>query len=163
MKTLESYILEAGFDKDLLYDVIISVVNNNRTIYEKCKSIAASIAKKAKKDERPNFNHLVESPVVDKLATETFKIYVSEYASQGMRLGTPERKELKKWLAAHIFHILVQVLDNGTMSTLACALIDSEHDSQSAGGNVVEFFTINDNVAVIAFQKRCNSTFCFTT
>lgn len=106
MQPLENYILEAGFDKDLLYDVIISVVNNDRTIYEKCKSIASAIAKKAKNDERPNFNHLVESPVVDKLATEAFKIYVSEYASKGMRIGTPERKELKKWIASHIFHIL---------------------------------------------------------
>ena len=106
MKSLENYILEAGFDKDLLYDVIVSVVNNDRTIYEKCKSIAASIAKKAKKDERPNFNHLVESSVMDKLATAVFKIYVSEYASEGMRMGTPERKELKKWIASHIFHIL---------------------------------------------------------
>lgn len=114
MKTLESYILEAGFDKDLLYDVIISVVNNDRTIYEKCRSIAAAIVKKAKKDERPNFNHLVESPVVDKLATEAFKIYVSEYASQGMRLGTPERNELKKWIASHIFHILDEEFDGLT-------------------------------------------------
>lgn len=106
MKSLENCILEAGFDKDLLYDVIISVVNNDRTIYEKCKSIAATIVKKAKNDERPNFNRLVESSVVDKLATEVFKIYISEYASEGMRMGTPERKELKKWIASHIFHIL---------------------------------------------------------
>lgn len=114
MKTLESYILEAGLDKDLIYDVLISVIENNRTIYDKCKSIAASIVKKAKQDIRPDFNHLVESPVIDKLVAETFKIYVSEYASKGMRLGTPERKELKKWLAAHIFHILEDELDGLT-------------------------------------------------
>ena len=86
MKTLESYILEAGLDKDLIYDVLISVIENNRTIYDKCKSIAAAIAKKAKQDIRPDFNHLVESPVIDKLVAETFKIYVTEYASKGMRL-----------------------------------------------------------------------------
>lgn len=114
MKTLESYILEAGLDKDLIYDVLISVIENNRTIYDKCKSIAAAIAKKAKQDIRPDFNHLVESPVIDKLVAETFKIYVTEYASKGMRLGTPERKELKKWLAAHIFHILDDELDGLT-------------------------------------------------
>lgn len=106
MKLLKDYILEAGFDKDLLYDVIISVVNNDRTIYEKCKSIAAAIAKKAKNDIRPNFNQLAESSVVDKLATEVFRIYVSKYSSKGMRIGTPERKELKKWIASNIFHIL---------------------------------------------------------
>lgn len=114
MKTLESYILEASLDKDLIYDVLISVVENNRTIYDKCKSIASSIAKKAKQDIRPDFNHLVESPVIDKLVAETFKIYVAEYSSPGMRLGTPERKELKKWLAAQVFHILEDELDGLT-------------------------------------------------
>lgn len=119
MKSLESYILEAGFDKDLLYDIIISVVDNNHTIYEKCKAIAASIVKKAKKDERPNFNYLAESSVMDKLATETFKIYVSKYASKGMRLGTAERKELKKWLAAEVFHIIDDEFNGLTQEEIA--------------------------------------------
>ena len=106
MKSLKTYMLESSFDGDLLYDIIISVVGNNRTIYERCKSMAAAIARKAKRDERPDFNKLAESSAVDKLTTEVFKIYVSEYSSPGMRLGTPERKELKKWVAAEIFHIL---------------------------------------------------------
>lgn len=110
MKSLSVYLKESlnesGFDRHLLYDIIISVVNNNQTIYERCKSLAAAIARKAKQDERPDFNKLAESSTVDKLTTEVFKIYVSEYSSPGMRLGTPERKELKKWVAAKIFHIL---------------------------------------------------------
>ena len=61
-----------------------------------------------------DFNHLVESPVIDKLVAETFKIYVAEYSSPGMRLGTPERKELKKWLAAQVFHIIEDELDGLT-------------------------------------------------
>ena len=76
--------------------------------------MAAAIVKKAKHDERPNFNRLAESSVVDKLVAEAFKIYVAEYASNGMRLGTAERKELKKWLAAHVFHILDDELDGLT-------------------------------------------------
>ena len=118
MKSLKEYIAESGMDKDLIYDVLISVIENNRTIYDKCKSIAAAIVKKAKQDIRPNFNHLVESPVIDKLVAETFKIYVAEYASKGMRLGTPERKELKKWLAAHVFHILEDELDGLTLEEI---------------------------------------------
>ena len=114
MKDLESYITEAALDKDLLYDIVISVVENNRTIYDKCKSLAATIAKKAKHDERPNFNQLAESSVIDKLAAETFKIYVAEYSSPGQRLGTAERKELKKWLASNVFHILEDELDGLT-------------------------------------------------
>lgn len=118
MKPLSSYIMEA-FDADLLYDVIISVVNNNRTVYEKCKSMAAAIAKKAKHDERPDFDKLVESSAMDKLASEVFKIYVSEYASPGMRLGTAERKELKKWIASHIFHILDEEFNGLTPEEVA--------------------------------------------
>lgn len=114
MKTLEQYLTEAVLDKDLIYDVIISVIENNRTIYDKCKSIAAAIVKKAKQDIRPNFNQLAESSVIDKLVAEAFKIYVAEYASKGMRLGTPERKELKKWMAANVFHILEDELDGLT-------------------------------------------------
>ena len=114
MKTLESYIMEAGIDKDLLYDVLISVVENNRTIYERCNALALSIVKKAKHDERPDFNKLAESSAIDKLAAETFKIYVAEYASPGMHLGTQERKELKKWLAARVFHILNDEVDGLT-------------------------------------------------
>ena len=114
MKTLEQYLTEAVLDKDLIYDVLISVIENNRTIYDKCKSIAAAIVKKAKQDIRPDFNHLVESSVIDKLVAEAFKIYVAEYASKGMRLGTPERKELKKWMAANVFHILEDELDGLT-------------------------------------------------
>ena len=53
MRTLESYIMEAGLDKHLLYDIVISVVENNKTIYDKCVSIAAAIEKKAKRGERP--------------------------------------------------------------------------------------------------------------
>jgi hypothetical protein len=114
MKTLEQYLTESVLDKDLIYDVIISVIENNRTIYDKCKSIAAAIVKKAKQDIRPNFNQLAESSVIDKLVAEAFKIYVAEYASKGMRLGTPERKELKKWMAANVFHILEDELDGLT-------------------------------------------------
>jgi len=114
MKSLKEYIAESGIDKDLIYDVLISVVENNRTIYDKCKAIAAAIAKKAKHDERPNFNYLVESAVIAKLVAETFKIYVAEYSSKGMRLSTAERKELKKWLAAQVFHILEDELDGLT-------------------------------------------------
>lgn len=114
MKSLKEYIAESGIDKDLIYDVLISVIENNRTIYDKCKAIAAAIAKKARHDERPNFNYLVESAVIDKLVAETFKIYVAEYSSKGMRLGTAERKELKKWLAAQVFHILEDELDGLT-------------------------------------------------
>ena len=114
MKTLESYILEAGLDKDLIYDVLISVIENNRTIYDKCKSIAEAIVKKAKQDIRPNFKQLAESSVIDKLVAEAFKIYVTEYAAKGMCLGTPERKELKKWMAARVFHILEEELDGLT-------------------------------------------------
>ena len=114
MKTLESYILEAGLDKDLIYDVLISVIENNRTIYNRCMSIAEAIVKKAKQDIRPNFKQLAESSVIDKLVAEAFKIYVTEYASKGMRLGTPERKELKKWMAASVFHILEDELDGLT-------------------------------------------------
>lgn len=114
MKTLESYIMEAGLDKDLLYDVLISVVENNRTIYERCNALASSIAKKAKRGERPDFNKLTESSAIDKLAAETFKIYVAEYSSPGMRLGTQEHKELKKWLAARVFHILEDELEGLT-------------------------------------------------
>ena len=114
MKTLEQYLTEAVLDKDLLYDVLISVVRNDRTIYDKCKSIAAAIVKKAKQDIRPNFNQLAESSVIDKLVAEAFKIYVAEYASKGMRLGTPERKELKKWMASKVFHILAEELDGLT-------------------------------------------------
>lgn len=114
MKSLESYIMEAGLDKDLLYDVLISVVENNRTIYEKCSSLASSIEKKAKRGERPDFNKLTESSAIDKLAAETFKIYMAEYSSPGMRLGTQERKELKKWLAARVFHILNDELEGLT-------------------------------------------------
>ena len=114
MKTLESYILEAGLDKDLVYDIIISVITNNRTIYNRCMSIAEAIVKKAKQDIRPNFKQLAESSVIDKLVAEAFKIYVTEYAAKGMRLGTPERKELKKWMAARVFHILEEELDGLT-------------------------------------------------
>lgn len=114
MKSLETYIMEAGLDKDLLYDILISVVENNRTIYDKCVSIAAAIVKKAKRGERPDFNYLAESSTVDKLVTETFKIYVTEYSSPGMRLGTQERKELKKWVAAKIFHVLEDEMDGLT-------------------------------------------------
>lgn len=119
MRTLESYIMEAGLDKDLLYDIIVSVVENNRTIYEKCSSLASTIVKKAKRGERPDFNKLAESSAIDKLAAETFKIYVAEYSSPGMRLGTPERKELKKWLAARVFHIIEDELDGLTPEEIA--------------------------------------------
>lgn len=119
MRTLESYIMEAGLDKDLIYDVLISVIENNRTIYDKCTSIAAAIAKKAKRDERPDFDRLAESSTIDKLVAETFKIYVAEYSSPGMRLGTAERKELKKWLAARVFHILEDEMDGLTEEEIA--------------------------------------------
>ena len=111
MKSLETYIMEAGLDKDLLYDILISVVENNRTIYDKCLSLAVSIVKKANRGERPDFNYLAGSSAVDKLVADTFKIYVTEYSSPGMRLGTQERKELKKWVAAKIFHIIENEMD----------------------------------------------------
>lgn len=114
MKDLESYIMEAALDKDLLYDILISVVENNRTVYDKCTALAAAIAKKANRGERPDFNYLAESSVVDKLVAEVFKIYVAEYSSPGMRLGTAERKELKKWVAAKIFHVLEDEMDGLT-------------------------------------------------
>lgn len=114
MKTLETCIMEASLDKDLLYDILISVVENNRTVYDRCTALAAAIAKKANRGERPDFNYLAESSAVDKLVAEAFKIYVAEYSSPGMRLGTAERKELKKWVAAKIFHVLEDELEGLT-------------------------------------------------
>lgn len=114
MKSLETYIIEAGLDKDFLYDILISVVMNNGTIYDKCLSLAAAIVKKANRGERPDFNYLAGSSVVDKLVAYTFKIYVAEHSSPGMRLGTQERKELKKWVTAKIFHIIEDEMDGLT-------------------------------------------------
>ena len=57
MRTLESYIMEAGLDKHLLYDIVISVVENNKTIYDKRESIKAAIEKKTKHGEQPDLDY----------------------------------------------------------------------------------------------------------
>lgn len=142
MRTLESYIMEAGLDKHLLYDIVISVVENNKTIYDKCVSIAAAIEKKAKRGERPDFDYLAGSSVVDKLAAETFKIYVSKYGTSSMRLGTEERKELKRWIAAHIFHILEDEFDGLTDDVYGTASEEIEKFTHSPYYSVQDLYSI---------------------
>ena len=142
MRTLESYIMEAGLDKHLLYDIVVGVVENNKTIYDKCVSIAADIAKKAKRGERPDFDYLAGSSVVDKLAAETFKIYISEYGTSSMRLGTAERKELKQWLAANIFHILEDEFDGLTDDVYGSAGEEIEKFTHSPYYSVQDLYSI---------------------
>ena len=142
MRTLESYIMEAGLDKHLLYDIVISVVENNKTIYDKGVSIAAAIEKKAKRGEHPDFDYLAGSSVVDKLAAETFKIYISEYGTSSMRLGTEERKELKRWIAAHIFHILEDEFDGLTDDAYGTAGEEIEKFTHSPYYSVQDLYSI---------------------
>ena len=102
-----SELLERRFDKALLYSIIIHIIDDEEeTIYNKCLSIAAVIEKKAKCGEHPDFNYLAGSSTVDKLATESFNIWVAEYGIAGTQLSTIEREELRQWIAAKIFHIL---------------------------------------------------------
>ena len=142
MRTLESYIMEAGLDKHLLYDIVISVVENNKTIHDKCVSIAAAIEKKAKRGERPDFDYLAGSSAVDKLAAETFKIYISKYGTSSMRLGTEERKELKRWIAAHIFHILEDEFDGLTDDAYGTAGEEIEKFTHSPYYSVQDLYSI---------------------
>lgn len=142
MRTLESYIMEAGLDKHLLYDIVISVVENDKTTYDKCATIAAAIEKKAKRGGRPDFDYLARSSVVDKLAAETFKIYISKYGTSSMRLGTEERKELKRWIAAQIFHILEDEFDGLTDDVYGTAGEEIEKFTHSPYYSVQDFYSI---------------------
>lgn len=106
MKTLAQCLNEGNIDVNLLDDIVISVVGNDRTMYEKFRNVANAIAKKGKRDVRPNFDILKDSSVVQKLSKEVIDTYNKQYADGSIRLNTEERNHLKGYIAAAIFHIL---------------------------------------------------------
>ena len=105
MKTLTQYLNEGNIDINLLNDIVISVVENDQTMYEKFKAVANSIAKKGKRDERPNFDILKNSSMVQKLSKDAIDLY-NKLVGGSIRLNTEERNHLKGYIAAAIFHIL---------------------------------------------------------
>jgi hypothetical protein len=105
MKTLTQYINEGNIDVNLLNDIVICVLENDQTMYEKFKAVANAIAKKGKRDERPDFEILKGSSVVQKLSKDAIDLY-NKLVGSSVRLNTEERNHLKGYIAAQIFHIL---------------------------------------------------------
>ena len=48
------------------------------------------------------------------------------------------------------------------MSVATCMLEYVEDDAQAAAGDVIQFCTVNDHIAVCAFKDWCERTFCLT-
>ena len=113
MKTLAQYLNEGNIDINLLNDIVISVVENDRTMYEKFKAVANSISKKGKRDVRPNFDILKDSSVVQKLSKDAIDIY-DKLVGGTTRLTTVERDHLRGYITAAIFHILDEEFESLT-------------------------------------------------
>ena len=62
--------------------------------------------------------------------------------------------------AKDLQHRVRQVLQNSLVSVATRVLENTENNAQTATGDVVQFLTVNDYIAVFTFKNGCKTTFC---
>lgn len=92
-------------DKDKIYDIYISIINNDRDTYDTLCYLRDTLAKHIKRGERIDMQRLASSSVMGKIVRDIIKRYAN--LSDGSLHITPaERKEIKMWTASKVFQML---------------------------------------------------------
>ena len=93
-------------DKDKLYDIIVSVIGNDKELHDKFTLLANALVKHIKRGEEVTMEKLANSSVMGGIIRTVLQKYSKLMYNKPITVTPFERKELRMWAASQVFHIM---------------------------------------------------------